>query len=92
YEGPCPAIIKFAGAITTNGGGIVKYTFLRSDGATGPVLTLTFAAAGTKPVSTTWTLGGKALPRYSGWQAIRILSPNAMDSNKAAFELICNAP
>ncbi len=92
YAGPCPAVIKFEGTITANGAGSVKYTFLRSDGATGPVFTLAFAGPGTKPVSTTWTLGGKALPRYSGWEAIKIVSPNVMESNKASFEMICTTP
>jgi hypothetical protein len=91
FEGPCPAVIKFLGTITTNAGGVVKYTFLRSDGATGPVFSLAFAGAGTKSVSTTWTLGGKATPKYSGWEAIKIVSPNVMESNKASFEVICTS-
>ncbi|MEW6209932.1 MAG: hypothetical protein AB1631_16320, partial [Acidobacteriota bacterium] len=89
YEGPCPGVIHFSGKITVNGKGTVKYTFLRSDGATAPISTLNFDGPGSKPVVTTWTLGGAALPHYSGWEAIKILSPNAMVSNKAGFELIC---
>ncbi|MEW6130188.1 MAG: CARDB domain-containing protein [Acidobacteriota bacterium] len=89
YEGPCPGVIKFSGSITVNGRGTVKYTFARSDGATGPVFTLNFDRAGTKPVETTWTLGGAALPTFTGWEAIRILSPKPMMSNKAGFTLTC---
>jgi hypothetical protein len=89
YEGCCPTTIKFSGKITVNGRGTVQYTFTRSDGATGPTHSLTFDAAGTKDVSTSWTLGGASLPTYSGWQAIKIVSPNPMESSRAAFRLAC---
>jgi hypothetical protein len=92
YEGPCPAVIKFSGNITANGKGVVRYTFIRSDGATGPVFTLTFDSAGRKSVETTWTLGGPTLPTYSGWEAIKILSPNEMVSNRAGFRVVCRRP
>jgi hypothetical protein len=48
--------IQFSGSITVKGKGTVKYTFVRSDGATGPVYTLDFDGDGTKAVDTTWTL------------------------------------
>src|SRR6266542_1171181 len=90
--GPCPIIVKFTGYITTNGPGTVKYTFMRSDGATGPAFTLDFKAAGTQQVSTTWTLGDAvALPTYEGWQALRVLSPNEVESSheRGGFVLKC---
>ena len=90
--GPCPIIVKFTGYITTNGPGTVKYTFMRSDGATGPAFTLDFKAAGTQQVSTTWTLGDAvALPSYEGWQALRVLSPNEVESSheRGGFVLKC---
>src|SRR5688500_7014016 len=75
-SGPCPIALTFNGYITTDGPATVQYTFTRSDGATGPVHVLEFQAAGTQPVSTSWTLGdAKALPTYKGWQAIRVFSP-----------------
>ena len=90
YSGACPGIIKFNGKIQANGAGRVKYTWLRNDGATGPVEYVDFTEAGVKLVSTTWTLGDAAtLPRYAGWEQIRILSPNDMLSNKAEFTLTC---
>src|SRR5215210_3492944 len=73
YDGPCPVTIKFSGTITVKGKGPVKYTFVRSDGATAPVFTLDFAADETKHVDTTWTLSP---PRFGEWVAIKILSPN----------------
>lgn len=89
--GQCPVTVKFTGYITTNGPGTVKYTFTRNDGATAPVFRLDFDAAGTKPVSTTWTLGGPGLMEYSGWQRIKILSPREFESSieTGSFKVAC---
>lgn len=90
YNGVCPAPIKFPGKIQANGAGRVKYTWLRSDGATAPVEYVDFEKPGIKYVTTTWTLGDASLlPHYDGWQQIKILSPNEMLSNQAAFKLTC---
>lgn len=83
---PCPVTIKFPGTITAKGRGVVKYTFLRNDGATGPVFTLEFTTSGTRTVNTTWTLSP---PYYEGWVALKVLSPNEMLSDKAVFTLKC---
>lgn len=97
--GRCPVTLNFTGSISTDSPGTVQYTFIRSDGATGPVQTLDFKAAGTQTVSTSWTLGdAKSLPSYQGWQALRIISPNAMESSQetGSFVMKCgesaNAP
>jgi hypothetical protein len=90
--GNCPISITFNGTIRTNGPATVKYTFTRSDGATSPVLTLQYAEAGVQSVATSWTIGNTtSLPRYSGWQAIKVLSPNVMESSHDAgsFEMAC---
>lgn len=100
YEGPCPVTIKFTGKITANMPGTVKYTFTRNDGASAPVRNLSigggFAPAGegvTGTVHNTWQLGGPGLPAYTGWQTLKILSPNPMESNKAGFKIRCtNGP
>ena len=86
YDGQCPVTIKFSGNITVKGKGPVKYTFVRSDGATGPVYTLDFDGAETKPVDTTWTLSP---PTFGEWVAIKILSPNELQSDRAAFKGTC---
>src|SRR5215471_8793875 len=44
--GSCPVTISFSGFIKTAGPGTVRYTFTRSDGATAPIYTLEFIAAG----------------------------------------------
>ena len=90
YSGPCPGVIKFKGKITADAPGTVKYTFTRSDGATGPVYRLDFVTAGTQEVETVWTLGDSSvLPHYEGWQTIKILAPNELESNTAKFVLDC---
>src|SRR4051812_13105578 len=92
--GQCPVTVRFTGYITTDGPGPVTYTFTRSDGATGPVQTLDFKAAGTQSVSTTWTLGdATTLPSYEGWQAVKVLSPNEVESSRetGGFVLKCGA-
>jgi hypothetical protein len=84
----CPFTFTFSGTIDSNSQGEVKYRWIRSDGAISPVETLVFREPGTRVVTTTWTLGTS----YSGWEAVRILSPNLRQSNKAVFRLGCHAP
>ena len=89
YVGPCPVTIKFSGRISVVGGsGIVSYKFLRSDGASAPIQTLTFDSPGSKDVSTTWRLGGPRFT-YSGWQSIKIFEPQEIESNHAIFKIQC---
>ncbi len=90
FTGECPKRIEFSGRVSVIGGsGTVSYRLIRSDGATGPVETLTFDGPGSKTISSTWRLGGagKTYNRY--WRAIKILEPNPMESNKAYFTLKC---
>ena len=85
FTGRCPTTIKFIGTITSPRAGNVQYKFIRSDGANAPVQTLSFTAPGTKPVSTTWTLGAN----YTGWEANKIVYPQEAESNKANFKITC---
>jgi hypothetical protein len=89
HVGACPFMFKFTGKIVSNSQGVVKYRWIRSDGAIAPVQTLFFREPGTQFVSTTWTLSP---PHYVGWEAIRILTPNPLISNKAVFKLTCLGP
>jgi hypothetical protein len=68
-----------------NGRGTVNYTFERSDGATAPTYTLYFPSAGTKEVSTSWTLGRS----YSGYQKLKVIAPNSVESSESRFNLNC---
>jgi hypothetical protein len=86
FHGDCPAKITFTGKVTVDGPGIVKYRFTRSDGATDSMTkTLKFVSAGSKPVSTTWTLGGPSKPNIDGWEAVQVISPTAIESAHANF-------
>lgn len=89
YNGPCPAVIKLTGQIFMKAKGTVRYTFLRSDGMMYPIRELVFPGPGAKPVETTWSLGGTAVPSYSGWVAIKVLSPIQTESPRAEFDFDC---
>src|SRR5687767_13597395 len=91
YTGQCPGTVKFEAKIQASGAGRVKYTWLRNDGATGPVEYVDFEGPGIKYVHSAWTLGDSSvLPRYDGWKQVKILSPNEIFSNKALFKLACS--
>jgi len=89
YNGPCPGVIQLRGKIQASAAGRVKYTYLYSDGGSGPEGYVDFDAAGVKYVETTWRLGGSGLTHFEGWAAIKIVSPNQLDSNRAKFVLDC---
>lgn len=93
FSGDCPAQITFTGSITVNAPGVVRYVYIRSDGATDTqIKTIRFLTAGSRAVSTSWTLGGAVLPYYQGWQAIRILGRPVIESPHAAFDVSCDPP
>ena len=80
--GPCLLRVVFNGYITANGPGTIKYTFTRSDRATGTVYIVEVKQASTQAVTTNWTLGDSSvLPRYAGWQAVKVLSPVEIESS-----------
>ena len=85
YTGPCPTTIQVKGTITATEAGRVQYKFIRGDGASAPVVTLNFDRPGTKEVTTTWTLGRN----YVGWEAIKVIYPMDVESNKANFRIQC---
>ncbi|MCP3898264.1 MAG: hypothetical protein GY707_00865 [Desulfobacteraceae bacterium] len=85
FSGKCPALITFKGKITVREPGRVQYKFIRSDGANAPVQTLNFQKAGSMAVSTTWQIGRN----YTGWEAIQIVYPMQVQSNRANFRINC---
>ena len=89
YVGACPVMITFSGRVSVAGGaGMVSYKWIRNDGASAPVETLTFAAPGSQDISTKWYIGDTGM-NYSGWQAIEILDPQALTSDRAEFSIQC---
>ena len=85
FDGVCPKLFAFDGIVVSDAPGVVRYKWIRSDGAMAPEQSLTFKVAGKQPVKTTWTIGKS----YTGWQAVQILSPNPLVSNRASFTLRC---
>lgn len=74
--------LDFKARIIVNAYGRVRYRWVRSDGGMGAPVEINFAAAGSRDVTTAWTMG----TAHSGetvWMAVRILYPNEMESNRA---------
>lgn len=87
YTGPCPKELAWTASITVDGPCTVTYRWERHDGATGPVETLVFGAAGTKTVTTTWMVWVGNNATY--WQRVSILTPLPMLSNQADLTFTC---
>lgn len=79
----------FTAKIYTNAAMTVKYTWVRSDNATSAEQSITFTGAGMQPVTTTWLLGANGAGTRTGWQRIKVTSPNDALSNQADFTLTC---
>jgi hypothetical protein len=88
FTGTCPTKIVFAGHITTDGPGTVRYVWVRSDGGASAENAVVFNAAGTQEVVTSWTLGERGQVAVQ-WQTLRVTSPNTMESTRAEFALSC---
>jgi len=86
YTGPCPKTVNMSADITVDGPCTVTYRWERIDGAIGPVETLVFSAAGTKTVSSSWTV---YVASNAYWERVSILTPLPMMSNQAAFTITC---
>lgn len=90
YRGPCPTAIRFAGSITSDRAGPVRYRFIRSDHFPGTEYTLNFEGPGTKAVRDAWSVGEPAAPVYSGWERIHVLAPGRIESAPASFTVTCS--
>jgi hypothetical protein len=90
YVGICPVEIKFKGTITSEKQGKVQYRIIRSDGTLFPVETLEFGMPGAKEIKGSWIVGDASTPLAEGWQAIRIVFPEEVQSNTVKFKVICD--
>ncbi|GFP23155.1 hypothetical protein HKBW3S09_00622 [Candidatus Hakubella thermalkaliphila] len=88
WTGPCPTDFDFSAVITVNGPGTVTYRWESSDGGIDPTRNITFARVGSQRVTASfrWSTSG------SYWQRVRVLTPNAIVSNRANFTLTCEVP
>ena len=88
YNGNCPVDVQFSGTITDNvGNRDVTYRFVRSDGAAGQEQVIHFNQPGSQTVSSTWQIG--STPK--DWEAIEILQPIQLQSNRAEFQITCTS-
>jgi hypothetical protein len=106
FTGKCPATFTFNGLIMVNGTfdsppgspDEFAYQFARSDGTATPTSTFTFQGSGifSKNISNTWTLGGPALPMYSGWEELRVWPVRGgfppTQSERVTFDFLCAKP
>jgi serine/threonine-protein kinase len=87
-ESKCTTATTFAysGTVTATQPGTMSYRWLYSSGKQGPVQTASFTAPGHRQVS-----GGTVKTRAagSGWAEIKVISPVARTSDKAAYKLLC---
>ncbi len=84
----CPITLSLQGFITVNQPGTVTYRWERSDGALLSPHSLSLTAAGTRTVTETWRIDYLT----SGWVRLRIVSPDSIQSNQAAFTLKSSVP
>jgi hypothetical protein len=90
YVGVCPAEIKFKGTITSEKPGKVQYRFIRSDGKLLPIETIEFSTPGAKEVTGSWIAGDAGAAPFEGWQAIRIVYPEEVESNAVKLRVTCD--
>lgn len=84
YNGSCPKNITFYATITTNGRGEVRYRWIRSDGSETSESTIGFDFASSKTVENSWSRSS------SGWEKLKITSPNSLESSQASFSISCS--
>lgn len=89
YTGECPKKFDFEADITVDAPVTVVYTWLRSDGATTPENTLEFEEAGTKTVTTSWTLGDGGNSYEDYWKQLKVIAPQEVLSERATFDAYC---
>ena len=81
-----PSTFTYSGTLSATAPGTVKYQWVYSSGQPGSVQTMSFTAAGQHLVTgetvTAKTAGG-------GWGEIKVISPVARTSDKAAYKLLC---
>ncbi|MDB4293066.1 hypothetical protein N9954_06615 [Maribacter sp.] len=90
FSGECPKRFDFEGVITADGPATITYTWLRSDGATGPENTLEFTEAGSQTVNISWTLGGSGNQYEGYWRQLKVITPQEVLSERAEFDLDCD--
>ena len=86
YSGPCPNTFTTGARITTNGAGVVRYRWERSDGTQSDTRTLQFQAAGEQVVTNyDWQIAQSG----NYWVRLHVLEPNDVLSNRGETAWTC---
>ena len=80
-----PTRVHITGRLTATAPGKVSYVWLRSDKGASSVQSLEFRKAGPLPVSYDWLVRSS----YSGWVALKVLTPAPEESRKIKFDVVC---
>ena len=84
-EGVCPQSFHLGAGITTNSPGNVSFWFTHSDGSISAASTINFAAAGTKFVSSSWSVGTSG----DYWAKVYIDNPNHQLMGQVNLHMTC---
>ncbi|HMK39385.1 MAG TPA: hypothetical protein VK569_08595 [Bacteroidota bacterium] len=88
WNGPAPAHLKFTGTIFVSNPPVdVEYTWIRSDGAKGPVKKATIRSAG-EGFTDTWDVGAPK-QKIKVWERLEVHSPNRASCNPAHATVNC---
>lgn len=85
FAGACPKRLTFSGTITSNDAGTITFKWERSDGSATPTETLTFPNATSLTTVNVWEIPATA----SGWQRLRVVTPNDLTSAAVTFSVTC---
>lgn len=85
----CPGAVNFSGKITTDGPTSVTYEWERSDGTKIGPATISFGGPGTQTVTDSWSFGSPPIILSGLWERINVLTPNALSSSQATFDVNC---
>jgi hypothetical protein len=84
--GPCQRTrVHFAGRISSDTPGNVRYTWVRSDKPSNSTFTLQFDKPGSMPVTYDWLLKGPA----EGWVVLQVISPEQSHTERVRFAVSC---
>lgn len=77
----CPFTLNAQASVAVNHPGTLSYRWERSDGTLMPLRSLDFATAATQTITDTWRVNYL----MTGWARLRIIAPQALQSNQASF-------
>ncbi|MDP4245958.1 MAG: hypothetical protein Q8932_08930 [Bacteroidota bacterium] len=88
YNGACPVALSFTATVHYSGKGMIRYTWVNSDGGSNGTLSKQLSGTGTDVLpSHVWQLGRS----LSGSASLKILSPVQVQSTPANFVVNCGA-